>query len=647
MPTSEAVVRAGQPGQPGQPAQSGQSVQPGQPAQPARHEKLVDARFAKLLVWINGLVPALVLGWDAIQGQLGVNDVNYAIRTTGKLSIVFLTLSLVVTPLRRLTGWNQLIAVRRNLGLFGFYYGLAHFAIFFALDRAGSVSSTAIEIVEREYLWFGFGALLLMAPLAVTSTDGMVTRLGAKRWKLLHRLAYVVVLGAVVHFWLLVKSDLRQPIVFAAIFGAMMLYRAVFNHVDLRRELATARKKLADAKAGARAAAAADTKAGAAASASAAPGAQKRRKLWSGELRVARIFDETHDVKTFRFVLPDGGPLPFDHTAGQYINLALEIDGQRVNRSYTIASSPTRAAYCEISVKRVGRASGHLHDKLREGDTIKASAPAGKFHFAGEPSDAARRVVLIAGGVGITPMMSIVRSLTDRCWPGDIYLLFANRTRADIIFELELAHLQQRFPNLHVLHTLSKEPEGSAWTGARGHITREMIEGFVPDLRRGPILLCGPEPMMAAMRAQLVGLGVPDAEIHQEAFLSPAAAVAATVDAAAAGETGETGEREAAAPAGTGTGSAAGAAEAGSVRFLRAGKTAELPAGLTVLEAAEEAGVEIPFECRSGICGQCKTKLVSGRVSMEVQDALTPSDRSKGLILACQARAAGGLVVDA
>jgi ferredoxin len=91
----------------------------------------------------------------------------------------------------------------------------------------------------------------------------------------------------------------------------------------------------------------------------------------------------------------------------------------------------------------------------------------------------------------------------------------------------------------------------------------------------------------------------------------------------------------------------AGAAEAGSVRFLRAGKTAELPAGLTVLEAAEEAGVEIPFECRSGICGQCKTKLVSGRVSMEVQDALTPSDRSKGLILACQARAAGGLVVDA
>jgi glycine betaine catabolism B len=584
-------------------------------------QKLVDARFAKLLVWINGLVPALVLLWDANAGQLGVNDVNYAIRTTGKLSIVFLTLSLIVTPLRRLTGWNQLIAVRRNLGLFGFYYGLAHFAIFFALDRDGSLGSTVTEIIERQYLWFGFGALLLMVPLAVTSTDGMVTRLGARKWKGLHRLAYAVVLGAVVHFWLLVKSDLRQPIVFASIFAAMMLYRGASHYIDLRRELTVARKKAADARAAANA-------------------GPKKKKFWSGELRVARVFDETHDVKTFRFVMPDGAALPFDHVAGQYLNLALEIDGQRVNRSYTIASSPTRGAYCEISVKRVGRASGHLHDTLREGASIKVSAPAGKFYFAGHEAE---RVVLIAGGVGITPMMSIVRSLTDRCWRGDIYLLFANRTRRDIIFEAELAALQQRFPNLRVHLTLSQETD-EAWTGARGHISREMIESVVPGLERGPILLCGPDPMMEAMRKTLVEMGVPDADIHQEAFLSPAAAAApeasATAPATATGDAAPSAAATAVDPAEAG-------AEAGSVRFLRAGKTAELVPGLTVLEAAEEAGVDIAFECRSGICGQCKTKLVSGRVSMEVQDALTPADKSKGLILACQARAAGGLVVDA
>jgi ferredoxin-NADP reductase/DMSO/TMAO reductase YedYZ heme-binding membrane subunit len=591
-------------------------------AQGPRPANLVDGKFAKRLVWINGLVPALVLGWDAIEGQLGVNDVNYAIRTTGKLSIVFLTLSLLVTPLRRLTGWNPLIAVRRNLGLFGFYYALAHFSIFFAFDRAGSVSSTATEIVERQYLWFGFGALLLMVPLAVTSTDGMVSRLGAKRWKLLHRLAYAVVLGAVVHFWLLVKSDLRQPKAFAAIFGAMILYRIAFHYVDLRRDLAAARRKAA-ARAGA-----------------AAP---KKKRFWSGELRVARIFDETHNVKTFRFVLPDGGPLPFDHVAGQYLNLALEIDGRRVNRSYTIASSPTRGAYCEISVKRVGYASGHLHRTLREGDAIQVSAPAGKFSFAGHE---ARRIVLIAGGVGITPMMSIVRSLTDRCWTGEIYLLFANQTRADIIFEHELLYLQQRFPNLRVLFTLSKEAD-AAWTGARGHLTRELVEGFVPELRRGPILLCGPDPMMAAMREMLVGMGVPDAEIHQEAFLSPATPASTSLGPPLAAALDPLDLGTAAPAAATAVDPADAGDGEGNVRFLRAGRTAELPAGLTLLEAAEEAGVDIAFECRSGICGQCKTKLVSGRVSMEVQDALTPSDKAKGLILACQARAGGSLVVDA
>jgi len=597
----------------------------------ARPAHLVDAKLAKRLAWINGAVPALVLLWDAYEGQLGVNGVNYAIRTTGKLSIVFLTLSLLITPLRRLTGWNQLIAVRRSLGLFGFYYALAHFTIFFGLDREASVDSTITEIIERQYLWFGFGALLLMVPLAVTSTDGMVSKLGAKRWKLLHRLSYAVVLGAVVHFWLLVKSDLRQPIAFAVIFGAMMLYRGASHYVDLRRDLAAARKKAAEAKA---------------AGAKAAGAAPKKRKFWSGELRVARIFDETHDVKTFRFVAPDGGPLPFDHVAGQYLNLALEIGGARVNRSYTIASSPTRGAYCEISVKNVGHASGHLHRTLREGDTIKVSAPAGKFFFAGEASGP-QRVVLIAGGVGITPMMSIVRSLTDRCWPGEIYLLFANRTRRDVIFERELAHLRERHPNLHVLLTLSQEPEDSGWEGKRGHLTRELIEGFVPDLRRGPVLLCGPDPMMAAMRAALVELGVPDAEIHQEAFLSPAAAAseATAVAAEAASVAGERGGAAAAVATAVEPGEA-GSGE-GNIRFQRAGKTAELSAGLTVLDAAEEAGVDIPYECRSGICGQCKTRLISGRVAMDVQDALTPADKAKGLILACQARAAGDVTVDA
>ena len=564
--------------------------------------KLVDNKFAQWLVIINGLVPGAILLWDAKHHQLGVNETNFAIRTTGLLGLVFLTLSLVITPLRKLAKWNQLIAIRRNLGVLGFSYILVHFLLFFGFDRGGSVSSTVTEIIERVYLWFGFGALLIMIPLAVTSTDGMVSRLGAKRWKRLHRLAYVAIGAGVVHYYLLVKSDVRQPFAFAAIVSLLLLFRLAGHYTDLRSELRAAQAKLVAAK-------------------SAAP---KKKKFWSGELVLVRIFSETHDVKTFRFVEPNGGPLPFEHTAGQYLNLALTIDGKRVNRSYTIASSPTRNAYCEISVKRAasGYGSHHLHDTWKEGQRIKVSAPSGKFYFAGHESE---RVVLVAGGIGITPMMSVVRSLTDRGWPGEMYLLFSVRFVKDVVFRDELDYLQKRFPNLHVMVTVSGDPD-TAWDGARGNITRELVEKFVPNFTRGPAMLCGPDRMMSAMRELLVGMGIPDAEVHQEAFISPPAVV------------------ENASPDALEEPPADGAIA--NVTFKRTGKSAEL-AELTLLEAAEEAGVAIPFECRSGICGQCKTRLISGRVRMEVQDALSSADRSKGLILACQARAVRDVVVDA
>ncbi|HET7504703.1 MAG TPA: ferric reductase-like transmembrane domain-containing protein [Kofleriaceae bacterium] len=581
--------------------------------------RLLDARFAKRLVMLNACVPLVLLAWDAYHHQLGANEVNFAIRTTGIIGLVFLVLSLIVTPLRRFTGWNALIAVRRNLGVFAFVYLASHFTIFFVFDRGGSISSTLHEMVERVYLWFGTAALVLMIPLAVTSTDGMVSRFGARRWKRLHRLAYPIVIAGVVHYYLLVKSDVRQPLAFAILIGALLVYRVVAHYVDLRTELAAARDKLVRARAGAPA---------------------RRRKFWSGELEVARIFEETPDVKTFRLVARGGGPLPFDHVAGQYLNLALTIDGKRVNRSYTIASSPTRTDYCEISVKRApaGTASRHLHATLREGSALKVSAPAGRFVF--DPGKATR-CVLIAGGVGITPMMSTVRSLTDRCWSGSIYLLFSVRRLTDIVFREELDYLSARFPNLHVLVTLTGEPD-AAWQGERGQITRAMVARFVPDLRRGPILVCGPDPMMAAMRRLLVDeIGIPAPEVLEEAFVSPPAASERDPGAATPGEA------PASAGADPGPVLAASAGEAASVTFQRAGKSAELSPELTVLEAAEDAGVAIPFECRSGICGQCKTRLISGTVTMEVQDALTAIDRSRRLILACQARAVGDVVVDA
>jgi ferredoxin-NADP reductase/DMSO/TMAO reductase YedYZ heme-binding membrane subunit len=547
-----------------------------------------DGKLAKWFVIAAGLAPAALLVWDALQGQLGVNDVNFAIRSTGMLGLVFMTLSLVVTPIRRLTGWNWIIGVRRNLGVFGFLYIAAHFTIFWLYDRDGSFSSTVSEIVERVYLWFGTASLVIMIPLAITSFDSMVTKIGPKRWKLLHRLAYVAVACGVIHFYLLVKADTFRPIVFSTVFGGLMAFRVVRGTLDRRA------KKLNKGK---------------------------KKKFWSGELVVSRIFEETHDVKTFRFTPVGGGPLPFAAIAGQYLNIQLEIDGKRVRRSYTIASSPTRTDYAEITVKRDGLASKHLHGSVKEGDVIKIGAPAGKFYFAGTE---AKRVVLVAGGVGITPMMSVIRSLTERRWAGDMHLIFAVKRRADIIFERELEDLVAGHPNLHVTITLTQPDDaapGGLWNGTRGRISRELIAKVVPDVAGSRVMLCGPVPQMQAARALFVELGVPNDEIREEEFVSP------TASGDAAAEVADTGGEYV-------------------VHFKRSGKKVDL-VGLTVLEAAEDNDIEIPFECRSGICGQCKCKLVSGRVVMESQDALTASDKQKGLILACQARPTQNCEVEA
>jgi len=414
----------------------------------------------------------------------------------------------------------------------------------------------------------------------------------------------------VIHYYLLVKSDVTQPLAFAAAIGLLLLYRVVAHYLRLRAAAATAHARVVGAA------------------------ATTRPRVWSGEMVIARIFDETADVKTFRLAPIDGGPLPFTYRAGQYVNLALTVDGRRVNRSYTIASSPTRAGHCEISVKRgEGPGSRHLHDAWREGQRVRVSGPAGAFVF--DPASASR-VVLIAGGIGITPLLSTIRSLTDRAWPGDIHLLYAVRTAADVAFRDELSWLAARFPNLHVRIVVTREPHaaGADATGliAHGSLTADTVASFVPDLRTGPVLLCGPAPMMTAMREMLIALGVADGDIRQEAFVSRPEVID---DGGAPGVVD-------APPAETGLPDGETA-----IVFRRAGRTVDAAAGRTVLEAAEDAGVAIPFECRAGICGQCKTPLVSGRVAMDVQDALSRADRARGLILACQARALQPIEIDA
>jgi sulfoxide reductase heme-binding subunit YedZ len=189
----------------------------------AKHLK--DIKFNKALVFINCLVPLALLGWDAMRGQLGANPLEFVTRTTGTLTLVFLLLSLAVTPARKLTGAQWLIKFRRMLGLYAFFYGLLHFLTYVWFDKFFDARAVLTDIPQRPFIAVGMASFFLMIPLAVTSTNGMIKRLGGKRWARLHKLVYATAIGGVLHYYMLVKADTRKPLVFAAVLALLLGYR--------------------------------------------------------------------------------------------------------------------------------------------------------------------------------------------------------------------------------------------------------------------------------------------------------------------------------------------------------------------------------------------------------------------------------------
>jgi ferredoxin-NADP reductase len=425
---------------------------------------------------------------------------------------------------------------------------------------------------------------------------------------------------------MLVKSDVRQPLAFAMVLAPLLGFRTVKHYMDLRNAAAgSARPDTAQPR---------ESKA-------------VGGRFFQGELLVANVHQETPDVKTFRLINPHGGEIPFRHQPGQYMTLQLDIDGERVRRSYTIASAPSQRGYVELTIKRhpQGLVSKYMHDQVQVGHRIQLGAPGGKFWFDGSSS---QRVLLIAGGVGITPTMSMLRYLTDTGWPGEIIFLNAARTAKDLIFDDELRYLASRHSNFVVVNFLSQarlqatssgssfsssEPSGAATRTIPmrvGYISAEAIAELVPDSIDIPVYLCGPESMMTAIRAALAALGVSESKIYTEEFISPKnLADNSQVDA-------------------SDNDLDARASVEAEASFTRSGVTIRVERGETILEAAERNNVRLESECRSGVCGQCKVRCSAGRVAMETAYALSLAEKREGWILACQARAtSAALEIDA
>ena len=238
-------------------------------------------------------------------------------------------------------------------------------------------------------------------------------------------------------------------------------------------------------------------------------------------------------------------------------------------------------------------------------------------------------IVLIGGGVGITPLMSVLRCLISCGMKNEIHLLYACKSSEEFVYREELRGLQERNPNLKLLVAVDKL-DGTFPGAYEGRLTKEKVQEAVPKIASLRVHLCGPPKMMEAIKAILVELKVPKEQIKEEAFGSgkPPAPKAPVSNSP------------------SGSSPPKDSVDLKKVTFKKAGKTVAIHEGETVLELSETSGVEIPFECRVGTCGVCKVKLISGDVTMDVQDALTEEEKQGQVILACQAKAQSDLEVE-
>lgn len=208
----------------------GTAVAAQRPARRGGSAPLAWIPWAKAAVWIAALYPAARLIWTVLYApeDLGANPAETISHVTGDWTLQFLLLTLTVTPLRRLTGWNWPIKFRRLLGLFAFFYAVLHLAAYIGFDRYFRFDEIGADIVKRPFITVGMAAFVLLLPLAVTSTRGWIRRLGAVRWNRLHKAIYVIAVLGVVHYWWLVKKDVTWPLLYGAVLLALLGFRAVW-----------------------------------------------------------------------------------------------------------------------------------------------------------------------------------------------------------------------------------------------------------------------------------------------------------------------------------------------------------------------------------------------------------------------------------
>lgn len=331
------------------------------------------------------------------------------------------------------------------------------------------------------------------------------------------------------------------------------------------------------------------------------------------------VRSETHDVKTFTFRAKE--ERYFSFLPGQYFSFDFEIDGSTVSRCYSVSTSALMPHSVSVTVKRVadGTVSNWLHDKLVPGTAVRAMGPSGSFHLEGAAKD---KYLFITGGSGITPVMSMVRTLADARQYPDIVFFHAGRSPQDLVFADELRWRAKTTPNFRLFFLPESAALGDGHTGVTGRVSQALLSMVVPDIAQRKVMCCGPTPFMQAVRELSATLGVPAEAYCEENFSPPAADIPAMETPAQAG----------------------GAVF--QLNLAKQDKCISIPSEANILNAMRQAGVSIPSSCGEGECGTCKTKLVSGKVHMEHAGGIRQREIDAGFFLPCCSTPLTDLVVD-
>lgn len=351
---------------------------------------------------------------------------------------------------------------------------------------------------------------------------------------------------------------------------------------------------------------------------------------WDGDrddtLICRAVRQETHDVKTFVFSAPQARL--FRYAPGQFITLEIEIGGETIHRCYTLSSTPSRPDTVSITVKRVpgGPVSNWLHDNLEAGARVKVLGPSGAFSCFLHPMPPREKYLFLSAGSGITPLMSMSRAMYDLALDADIAFVHSARTPDDIIFARELELMACNRGGLFRLGLVCERRGGQpAWAGFNGFLSLVVLQNVAPDFLERKVFTCGPAPYMAAVRTILAAAGYDMANYHEESFSFETLALEA--------------EAQDTAPAPAGEASY-------NVTFNRTGDQVACAPGQTILAAAKAAGMRLPVSCSQGLCGTCKTKMVSGQVDMKHAGGIRQREIDQGWILPCCSKPLGDVVLE-